>query len=101
MGYLQLGRSNPRAYKGSRIQGFECNAKELQRFEKGVLGTLKKDITEIERMFKALIKLLGNESLIPGTLGPSSPTKLEKNLLRNHQLLKTVLISEIWQYDLY
>jgi hypothetical protein len=45
------------------------------------LGRLKKDIVEIERMLKALIKSLQNlESLTPGILGPSSPTNVEKNL---------------------
>ncbi len=43
------------------------------------LGAAKKDITEIERMLKALIKSLENKPLNPGILGPSSPTKLEKN----------------------
>jgi hypothetical protein len=51
---------------------------------KGVLGKLKKDIAESERMLKTLIKSLKKqtlESLTPGILGPSSPTKPEKNLL--------------------
>jgi len=52
---------------------------DLDLIEKGELGTLKKDITEIERMLKALIKSLENKPLTPGILGPSSPTKLEKN----------------------
>jgi len=54
-------------------------AGDLDLIEKGELGTLKKDIEEIERMLKALIKSLENKSLTPCTLGPSSPTKLEKN----------------------
>ena len=33
--------------------------------EKGELGTLKKDIAEIERMLKALIKSLENKPLNP------------------------------------
>lgn len=37
-------------------------------FEKGVLGTLKKDIAESERMLKVLIKSLENKSLNPWTL---------------------------------
>jgi hypothetical protein len=32
------------------------------------LGKIKKDISEIERMFKALIKSLDNKPLNPGTL---------------------------------
>jgi len=40
------------------------------------LGPLKKEIAEIERMLKALIKSL---EINPGILGSSSPTKLEKN----------------------
>jgi hypothetical protein len=35
---------------------------------KGELGSLKKDITEIERMLKALIKSLENKPWNPGTL---------------------------------
>jgi hypothetical protein len=54
-------------------------AGDLDLIEKGGLGTLKKDISEIERMLKALIKSLENKPLNPGILGPSSPTKLEKN----------------------
>ncbi len=52
-------------------------AGDLDLIEKGELGTLKKDIAEIERMAKALIKSLENKPL--GILEPSSPTKLEKN----------------------
>ena len=92
--------------EGSRGQGFTGssemlkNYKELNVLEKSYesygsvceLGTAKKDIAEIERMLKALIKSLENkqlvedpvdfhgESLTLGILGPSSPTKLEKNL---------------------
>jgi hypothetical protein len=33
MGYLQLNRRYPIGFKGSRIQGFKRNAKELQRVE--------------------------------------------------------------------
>ena len=60
----------------------------LDLIEKGELGTLKKDIAEIERMLKSLIKFSENKhwnpclpsaGLTPGILGPSSPTKLEKN----------------------
>ncbi len=69
--YLQLSRYDPRGYKGSRIQGVEWNTKDLQRFEsieKGVSGRLKKDIAEIERMLKALIKSLENKPLNPWPL---------------------------------
>jgi hypothetical protein len=67
-------------------------AGDLGFIEKGELGTAKKDIAEIERILKALIKSLENKPLVdesltrsaelaasPGILGPSSPTKLEKN----------------------
>ena len=53
---------------------------DLDLIEKGVLGTLKKDIAESQRMLKALIKSLENKPLTPGILGPSSPNKLEKIL---------------------
>ena len=55
----------------------------------------KKDIAEIERMSKTLIKSLENkpcfacgyaghalEALTPRILEPSSPTKLEKNFIK-------------------
>ena len=38
---------------------------DLGLIEKGVLGKLKKDIAEIERMVKALIKSLENKPLNP------------------------------------
>jgi hypothetical protein len=51
--------------------------------EKDEMGTLKKDIVEIERMLKVLIKSLEKKpsNLCPrqASLGPSYPTKLEKN----------------------
>ena len=53
---------------------------DLVLIEKNELGTLKKDIAEIERMLKTLIKSIENKPLNPGILGPSSLTKLEKNL---------------------
>jgi len=56
-------------------------AKDLDLIEKGELGPLKKDIAEIERLLNALIKSLENKPLTPGVLGPSSPTKVEKNLI--------------------
>ena len=40
-------------------------AGDLVLIEKGVSGRLKKDIAEIERMLKALIKSLENKPLIP------------------------------------
>jgi len=40
----------------------------LDLIEKGELGTLKKDIAEIERMLKALLKSLENKPLNPGLL---------------------------------
>jgi hypothetical protein len=43
-------------------------AGDLDLIEKGELGTLKKDIAEIERMLKALIKSLENKSLNPWIL---------------------------------
>ena len=49
-------------------------AGDLDLIEKGELGTTKKDISEIERMLKALIKSLENKPLTPGILEPSSPT---------------------------
>ena len=74
--YLQWSGYDPRGYKGSRIQGVEWNAKELQRFkgiEKGVLGRLKKGIAEIERMLMALIKSLENKPLNPWPLESLDP----------------------------
>ena len=43
-------------------------AGDLDLIEKGEMGTLKKDIAEIERMLKALIKSLENKPLIPWPL---------------------------------
>ncbi len=43
-------------------------AGDLGLIEKGVLGKLKKNIAEIERMLKALIKSLENKPLNPWTL---------------------------------
>ncbi len=43
-------------------------AGDLCLIEKGVLGRLKKDIAEIERMLKALIKSLENKPWNPWTL---------------------------------
>ncbi|MBW2573439.1 MAG: four helix bundle protein [Deltaproteobacteria bacterium] len=40
-------------------------AGDLDLIEKSELGTLKKDIAEIERMLKALIKSLENKPLNP------------------------------------
>jgi len=41
---------------------------DLDLIEKGELGTLKKDLAEIERMLKALLKSLENKPLNPGLL---------------------------------
>jgi four helix bundle protein len=41
------------------------SAVDLDLIEKGELGALKKDIAEIERMLKALIKSLENKHLKP------------------------------------
>jgi hypothetical protein len=41
-------------------------AGDLDLIEKSELGILKKDIAEIERMLKALIKSLENKPLNPG-----------------------------------
>jgi len=46
---------------------------------KGVLGKLKEDIAESEKMLKALIKSLENKPLNTGILEPFSSSKLEKN----------------------
>ena len=43
-------------------------AGDLDLIEKGELGTLKKDIAEIERMFRALTKSLENKPLNPWAL---------------------------------
>ena len=40
-------------------------AEDLGLIEKGVLGNLKKDIAEIERLLKVLLKSLENKSLNP------------------------------------
>jgi len=50
------------------IQKFFVSARgsgDLDLIEKDVLGTLKKDIAESERMLKALIKSLENKHLNP------------------------------------
>ncbi len=48
-------------------------AGDLDLIEKGELGTLKKDIAEIERMLKALIKSLENKPLNPCPLASLDP----------------------------
>ena len=52
--------------------GFVCELEtqilltgDLDLIKKGELGTLQKDIAEIERMLKALIKYLENKPLNP------------------------------------
>ena len=62
-------------------------AGDLGYILKGELGTAKKDIAEIERMLKALTTSLENKHLhlfkaTAAILGPSSPTILEKNLMK-------------------
>ncbi len=65
--------------EGTRDQGFKDSSEMLKNYkvlkvwqksyelciEKSVLGRLKKDIAEIERMIKALIKSLVNKPLTP------------------------------------
>jgi hypothetical protein len=64
--------------EGTRDQGFKGSSEMLKNYkgqillagdlglcEKGVLGTPKNDIAEIERILKALIKSLDNKSLNP------------------------------------
>jgi hypothetical protein len=60
--------------------GFVCEletqvllAGDLDLIEKGELGTLNRDIVEIERMLKTLIKFLKNKPLNPRTLGSLDP----------------------------
>ena len=48
-------------------------AEDLDLIEKGELDTLQKDIAEIERMLKALIKSLENKPLNPGPLESLDP----------------------------
>ena len=77
---------DPKGFKGSRIQGFKWKAKkypkkgtqillagDLDLIEKGELDTLQKDIAEIERMLKALIKSLENRPLDPWPLESLDP----------------------------
>jgi hypothetical protein len=68
--------------EGTRDQGFKDSSEMLKNYkvlkiwqksyelciEKGVSGRLKKDIAEIERMLKALIKSLENKPWNPWTL---------------------------------
>ncbi len=57
-------------------------AGDLDLIEKGELGTPKKRHSRNRKNVKSADKVFRKqtlESLIPGTLGPSSPTKLEKN----------------------
>jgi hypothetical protein len=67
---LQWSRGGFIGFQGSRIQGFERNAKvllagDVDFIEKGLLCTTKNDIADIERMLKALIKSLENKPLNP------------------------------------
>jgi hypothetical protein len=55
----------------------------LNLIEKGELGVTKKDIAANQKNVKSADQVFRKqtlESLTPGILGPSSPTKLEKNL---------------------
>ncbi len=57
-------------------------ARDLDLIEKGEWGTTKKDIAANRKNVKSADKVFRKqtlESLTPGILGPSSPTKLEKN----------------------
>ena len=57
-------------------------AGDLDFIAKGVLGTLKKRHRRKPKNVKGADKVFRKqtlESLTPGILGPSSPTKLEKN----------------------
>jgi len=55
------------------------NIGDLDLIKKGELGTLNKDIAEIERMLKALIKSLENKPLNPLILEPWNPGALFSN----------------------
>jgi hypothetical protein len=60
------------------------SAWDLDFIEKGELSTIKKDIAANRKNVKSTDKIFRKqtlEALTPGILGPSSPTKLEKNLL--------------------
>jgi four helix bundle protein len=48
-------------------------ARDLDLIEKSELDTVKKDIVEIERMLRALIKYLGKKPLNPGPLESLAP----------------------------
>jgi len=65
VGHFQLSECDSKGSKGSRVQGFKWKGKEyskkethillagnLDLIEKGELGTLQKDIAEIERMLR-------------------------------------------------
>jgi hypothetical protein len=73
MGYLRLNKDHPRGYKGPRVRGFELSAKE--QADKN-----SKKLQRIESADKIFRKQT-LESLTPGILGPSSPTKFEKNTI--------------------
>ena len=67
-------------------------AEDLDLIEKGVLGTLKKDIAESERMLKALIKSLENKPLNPWTLESLDPL-LQLNWRRTEKRIRILLAS--------
>ncbi|NNL77512.1 MAG: four helix bundle protein [Desulfobacterales bacterium] len=73
-------------------------AGNLNLIEKGEWGTLKRDITEIERMLKALIKSLENKPLNSGTLGALDPL-LQLNWRRTLFFL-SVFVTNIVSYCL-
>ena len=64
-------------------------AGDLGLIEKGELGTLKKDIAEIERMLKALTKSLENKPSNPWTLsnqiGEEPTPKKKLSLIANRR----------------
>ncbi|MBW2251824.1 MAG: hypothetical protein JRF60_14655 [Deltaproteobacteria bacterium] len=55
------------------IRSLFRDIEDFDLIEKGKLGILKKEIAEIERMLKKLIKSLENKPLNPGPLESLSP----------------------------
>jgi four helix bundle protein len=54
---------------------------DLGYLDKESLSGLQRDIREVERMMKALIKSLENKHLTPGSLEPFLPTNWGKSLI--------------------
>ena len=54
---------------------------DLGYLDKESLSGLQRDIREVERMMKALIKSLENKHLTPGPLEPFLPANWEKSLI--------------------